>query len=86
MNFNREPVLWTVAGGTTLLQAAMQVLIAFGIAITPGQQAALTAFAGTALALWARSQVTPVASLPPGVAGEIADAKAARAVSRDLGV
>jgi hypothetical protein len=84
MTFNREPVLWTVAGGTSVLQAAFWVLIEFGVEITPGQQAALTAFASAALAFWARSQVTPMASLPPGVAGEIADAKSARAAERAI--
>lgn len=74
----KEP-LWTIlGGGTALVQAVLQLLIAFNVTITSAQSAAITALATILLTWYARRQVTPMATLPPGVAGQIADAKAAR--------
>lgn len=77
LSVSAEPVMWVVGVGTGIVQAGLQVLIAFGVPITSIQQAALTALAVAILAAWARAHVAPMASLPPGVAGQIADAKAA---------
>lgn len=73
-----EPVMVIVAGGTTLVQAVFGVLIAFGYHVTVEQQVAVTTLCGIIFGLITRAQVTPTATLPPGVAGQIADAKAAR--------
>lgn len=78
-----EPVMFIVAGGTGLVQAVMQFLIAFNVPITGAQQAAITTLAGIIFALLTRAQVTPVATLPPGVAGKIADEKAAQAAEKE---
>lgn len=78
-----EPIRWIVGGGTALVQAILQLLIAFNVPITPAQNTAVTTLAGLLLAEYARSQVTPVATLPPGVAGQIADNKAAAAADKD---
>lgn len=67
-----------IAGGTTFVQATMQLLIAFDVPITNAQQAAVTTFVGIILGFLTRANVTPMASLPVGVAGRIADAKAAK--------
>ena len=75
-NWLGEPVMVIIAGGTTLVQAFMQLLIAFNVPITGAQQAAVTTLVGIILGLVTRTQVTPMATLPPGVAGKIADAKA----------
>lgn len=77
-----EPVLVLVAGGTTLVQAILQVLIAFHVPISPAQNAALTTLTGVVLAAWARAHVTPTASLPPGVAAQIADQKTANSTGK----
>jgi len=77
-----EPVMMLVAGGTTLVQAFMQLLIAFNVPITEAQQASITVLTGIIFGLITRTQVTPMATLPAGVAGEIADAKAANAASK----
>lgn len=69
----KEPILILVGGGTALVQAFLQLLIAFNVPITSAQSAALTTFAGLLVAAYARTHVTPVASLPPGVAAKIAD-------------
>lgn len=73
-----EPALVIMAGGTAIVQALMQVLIEFGAHITSGQQASVTALVGIILGFLTRANVTPTAALPAGVAGQIADAKAAR--------
>jgi len=67
-----------ISGGTVLVQAFMQLLLAFGVEITQAQQAAVTAFVGIILGFLTRANVVPSASLPAGVAGQMADAKAAR--------
>jgi hypothetical protein len=72
----KEPILILVVGGTTLLQAAFQLLVVFGVPITRVQQAAITTFVTCALSAWARAHVTPVATLPPGVAAQIDTLKA----------
>jgi len=77
-----EPVMVLVAGGTTLFQAFMQLLISFNVPITGAQQAAITGLVGIILGLLTRAQVTPMSSLPPGVFGEIADNKAAAAADK----
>ena len=79
---SREPVLWLVAGGTGLAQAIMQTMIAFNVPISNAQQAAITSLVGVIVALLARTQVTPMSTLPPGVAGKIADANAADKAER----
>ena len=76
--FNSEPAMAIVGGGTVLVQAVMQLLLAFDVPITQAQQAAITTLVGVILGFLTRANVTPMASLPVGVAGEIADAKAAR--------
>lgn len=68
-----EPVLVLVAGGTTLVQAFIQLLVVFNVPISGPQQAAITTFVGIIIGLITRTQVTPMATLPPGVAGQIAD-------------
>lgn len=73
-----EPAMIIIAGGTTFVQATMQLLIAFDVPITNAQQAAVTTFVGIILGFLTRANVTPMASLPVGVAGRIADAKAAK--------
>ena len=73
----KEPIRWLVGGGTALVQAILQLLIVFNVPITPAQNAAITTVAGLLIAEYSRSQVTPMATLPAGVAGKIADAKAA---------
>jgi len=73
-----EPAMVIIAGGTTLVQATMQLLIAFGIDITGPQQAAVSTFVGIILGFLTRANVTPTSALPAGVAGQIADEKAAR--------
>ena len=75
----KEPVLVVVAGGTGLVQAVIQVLIAFNVPLTTAQVSALTALATVLLAAIARTMVVPTSQLPPGVAGAMADAKAAKA-------
>lgn len=78
----KEPVLVIVAGLGTVIQLLMVVLIAFDVPITGQQQAAITALVGAILALIVRPLVTPMSSLPPGVAGDIADRKAANAAEK----
>lgn len=77
-----EPVIVYTAGGTAIVQIVMALLVSYGVEITPTQQALWTSLTTAIFALIARQQVTPVASLPPGVAGDIADAKAAKAAER----
>ena len=72
----REPILVIVAGGTALVQAVLQLLIAAHVSISPELAAAIQALASVLLAAYGRSQVTPMATLPAGVAAKIADAKA----------
>lgn len=71
----REPVLLLIGGGTALVQAALHVLVAFHVPLSTDQQAALTVLAGVLLAAYARTHVTPMATLPPGVASQIASEK-----------
>ncbi len=78
-DWRKEPAVVIVGGGTAITQALLQVLIAAGVDISGELQAAITALVGLILGFATRANVTPMASLPPGVAGEIADAKAARA-------
>jgi len=82
MKLASEPVIVIIGGIGTVVQLGMLLLIAFDVAITPTQQAAVSAFVGAILALIVRPLVTPMSSLPPGVAGEIADNKAARAAEK----
>lgn len=72
----KEPVLWLVGGGTTLVQAVLQLLVALHVPISTELNAAITTLAGILLAAYTRSHVTPVATLPAGVAAKIAEAKA----------
>jgi len=65
-----------------LFRALLLALMAFGFTITNEQMAAVMLVVELALALFTRAKVTPMSSLPPGVAGEIADAKAVRAAER----
>lgn len=71
----KEPILILIAGGTALVQGLLQLAAAFGLHLTSEQVAALTTVAGILLAAYARSHVTPVATLPPGVAAQIADTR-----------
>jgi hypothetical protein len=82
MDWKKEPVMVLVGGGTTLVQAFIQLLIAFGVPINGAQQAAITTLVTIILGLLARTQVTPMSSLPAGVAGDIAEEKAVRAADR----
>mgnify|MGYP001619088772 FL=1 len=67
-----------------LFRACLLALMAFGFTITNEQMAAVMLVVELALALFTRATVTPMASLPPGVAGEIADRKAANAAEKAL--
>jgi len=67
-----EPLMIITAGGMTLFQAFMEVLIAFHLPISGQQQIALTTLVGIILGLMARTQTTPMATLPAGVAAQIA--------------
>jgi hypothetical protein len=75
----------TVAVGA-LFRALLLALMAFGFTITNEQMAAVMLVAELALALFTRASVTPMSTLPPGVAGEIADNKAAAAAERSAPV
>jgi len=55
-----EPAL--VAG---FIQAALALVIAFGVDVSQEQVGAILAITAAALALAVRSQVTPTVSLPP---------------------
>ena len=61
---SREPLL-TKATWVALVTAVIAVAVAFGLPLTDEQQKALIGLAGVlapiAAAVWARSQVTPVA-------------------------
>lgn len=85
MDWRKEPAVVIVGGGTLITQAVMQVLIAAGVDISGELQASITALVGVILGFLTRANVTPMATLPAGVAGQIADEKAARSVSRDMG-
>ena len=79
MNGN-EP-LWTIiGGGTAFVQAVLQLLIAFNVPISNVQSGAIIGVATIILTWYARRKVTPVSTLPPGVAAQIADAKTAAKV------
>lgn len=68
----REPLL-TRASWVALVTAVIAVAVAFGLPLSDEQQKALIALAGVlspiAAAVWARSQVTPVAD-PRGNDGQ----------------
>jgi hypothetical protein len=65
-----------------LFRACLLALMAFGFTITNEQMAAVMLVVELALALFTRAKVTPMSSLPPGVAGEIADRKAVIAAEK----
>jgi len=65
-----------------LFRACLLAGMAFGLTITNEQLAAVMLVVELALALFTRAKVTPMSSLPPGVAGQIADNKAAAAAER----
>ena|ERR1019366_1476847 len=67
-----EPLMIITAGGMGLFQAFLEVLIAFHVPMTGQQQMALTTLVGIILGLMARTQTTPMATLPVGVAAQIA--------------
>jgi len=76
---NSEPVLVIVGGGTAVAQIVLQLLAKYGgLDIPPEMNAAISSLVGLLLASWARNRVTPMNTLPAGVAGKIADAKAAK--------
>jgi hypothetical protein len=54
-----EPLMIWVAGGGTVVQALMQLAIAFGVPLTSAQQAAITTVATVVFGLIARSYVSP---------------------------
>ena len=66
-----------------LLRALLVASMAFGLTMTNEQLAAVMLVVELALALFTRAKVTPMSSLPPGVAGQIADAKAVKAADKD---
>jgi hypothetical protein len=78
----REKLLKEPVAVGALIRAVMLAFMAFGVTITPEQMGAVMLVAELGLALFTRATVTPMSSLPPGVAGEIADNKAAAAASR----
>jgi len=84
MDWRKEPAVVIVGGGTLITQAFLQVLVAAGVPISSELQAALTGLVGVILGFLTRANVTPTASLPPGVAGQIADRKAAKAAEKEL--
>lgn len=55
-----EPIWILVGGGTTLVQAVLQLLVAFDVPITSVQASAITTVAGLILSAIARSRVSPV--------------------------
>jgi len=59
MIFNREPVMFL-----GVLQAVLAMLVAFAFPLSGEQVGAIMAVAAAILSFVARSQVTPVASLP----------------------
>ncbi len=67
-----------------LLRALLLALMAFGFTITNEQMAAVMLVVELALALFTRAKVTPMSSLPAGVAGVIADRKAAVAAEKSV--
>lgn len=67
-----EPLMIIVGGGIALFQAFMEVLIAFHVPLTMQQEVSLTTLVGLLLASIARTQTTPMATLPAGVAAQIA--------------
>lgn len=64
LTFSQEPALWIALANAVLL-----VLVNFGIPLTGDQKTAIDTLIGAALAIVAgisiRSQVTPVANIPP---------------------
>ena len=77
-----EPAMALMGGGTIIVQAFIQLLIAFNVPITSMQQAAVTGFVGIILGFLTRANVVPSAALPAGVAGQMADERAARAADK----
>lgn len=67
----KEPVAIAAA-----IRAVLLAAVAFGLKWTPEQIAALMIAVEAVLAVVTRQSVTPMVTLPPGVAGQIADAKA----------
>lgn len=63
---SNEPVL-TATSVTAVVSAVLALAVAFGVEFTDAQVAAILGLVGTvaplALALWARSKVTPTAKL-----------------------
>jgi hypothetical protein len=57
-----------VSGGTVLVQAILQTLIAFGINITPAQNAALMTLSGVLLPLLARQYAIPASKVDAKIA------------------
>ena len=80
--WTKEPVLFITIGGMALVQALLGVYTAFVGPLSPEKTAAVTGLATIVLAILARMQVTPVATLPPGVAGQIAAAKTTQEVDK----
>jgi len=86
IDWRKEPAVMIGGGGMALVQALMALLLAFDVPITASQQVAITTFMGVILGFLTRANVTPMSTLPAGVAGEIADAKAVKAAQRDAEV
>lgn len=82
MDWRKEPAMVIVGGGTAITQAFLYVLTTFDVPINPAQQAAITGLVGLILGFLTRANVTPMSTLPPGAAGQIANEKAARAAER----
>jgi len=77
-----RPVVFRSKTPSRVEQEFYGLLIAFNVPITEAQQASITVLTGIIFGLITRTQVTPMATLPAGGAGEIADAKAANAARK----
>lgn len=78
----KEPLLFIQIGGMALVQAVMGVYTAFGGALTVQHVTAINGLATVTLTALARLCVVPTAQLPPGVASQIANQKAAAAAEK----
>lgn len=76
-----EPVAFT-----GVLRAGILMLMAYGFTVTDNQLVSTMLFAELVLGFFARQTSTPMSTLPPGVAGQIADDKAVKAAQRDADV
>ncbi len=78
----REKLLKEPVAVGALIRAILLAFMAFGVTITPEQMGAVMLVVELALALFTRATSVAVISLPPGVAGDMANRKAAEAAGR----